>query len=99
MGVKFEFMNSEKTGGKKFAAQIEDVLVFLLIWGEAANLRHMPECLCFLYHKIMKDHKASMDKTKGSYRENLYPGHFLDHVITPIYEVVAAALRGKVIKY
>jgi hypothetical protein len=27
--------------------------LFLLIWGEAANLRFMPECLCFIYHNVM----------------------------------------------
>ncbi|CAK9172076.1 unnamed protein product, partial [Ilex paraguariensis] len=24
--------------------------LYLLIWGEAANLRFMPECLCYIYH-------------------------------------------------
>ncbi|KAJ0019961.1 hypothetical protein Pint_31298 [Pistacia integerrima] len=24
--------------------------LYLLIWGEAANLRIMPECLCYIYH-------------------------------------------------
>jgi hypothetical protein len=24
----------------------------LLIWGEAANLRFMPECLCYIYHHV-----------------------------------------------
>ncbi|KAH7422349.1 hypothetical protein KP509_12G004600 [Ceratopteris richardii] len=26
--------------------------LYLLIWGEAANLRFMPECLCFLFHNM-----------------------------------------------
>jgi hypothetical protein len=71
-------------------AQIEDILTFLLIWGEAANLRHTPECLCFLYHKTMQTHQNF-----NSYTEHLYPGYFLDHVVTPIYEVIATALRSK----
>jgi callose synthase len=37
-----------------FESQITDLLLFLFIWGEAANLRHMPESLCFLYHKLMQ---------------------------------------------
>jgi hypothetical protein len=28
------------------------ISLFLLIWGEAANLRFMPECLCFIYHHV-----------------------------------------------
>lgn len=31
-----------------------DVMLWLFMWGEAGNLRHMPECLCFLYHKMMQ---------------------------------------------
>nr|GMD62233.1 callose synthase 2-like [Ipomoea batatas] len=26
--------------------------LYLLIWGEAANLRFMPECLCYIYHHM-----------------------------------------------
>ena len=28
--------------------QEQDIALYLLIWGEAANLRLLPECLCFL---------------------------------------------------
>ncbi|TYZ66844.1 hypothetical protein PybrP1_007901 [[Pythium] brassicae (nom. inval.)] len=30
-----------------------DLVLYFLVWGEAANLRHMPECLCYLYHQMM----------------------------------------------
>lgn len=26
--------------------------LFLLIWGEAANIRFMPECLCYFMHQV-----------------------------------------------
>lgn len=32
--------------------KLHDCLLWLLIWGEAANLRHMPECVAWLYHKV-----------------------------------------------
>lgn len=63
-----------------------DLMLWLCMWGEAGNLRHMPECLCFLFHKMMQ-HNASM-KEGGGDTPNLYGGYFLDHVVTPIYEVV-----------
>jgi len=25
-------------------------MLFLLLWGEAANLRHAPECLCYIFY-------------------------------------------------
>jgi len=62
-----------------------DILLWFFIWGEAANLRHMPESLCFLYHKMMTSFKSRFNGTlEGGAR---YPGHFLDNTISPIYEV------------
>ena len=29
---------------------LHELVLFYLIWGEAANLRHLPECLCCIYH-------------------------------------------------
>jgi len=26
--------------------------LYLLIWGEAANIRFMPECLCYIFHNV-----------------------------------------------
>lgn len=72
------------------AATVEDILVFLLVWGEAANLKHLPECLCFLYHKTMQEH---MLNTSRGVSPSTYPGYYLDMVVTPMYEVVAASLR------
>ncbi len=62
-----------------------DVLLYLCIWGEAANLRHMPECLCFLYHKTMQEFLLHRKNKDGV---SLYAGHFLDHVITPIWDTI-----------
>lgn len=58
------------------------VLLYLLIWGEAGNLRFMPECLCFIY-KCCIDHFYSFDE-----RQNKAEKSFLDHVIVPLYLVL-----------
>jgi len=26
--------------------------LYLLIWGEASNVRFMPECLCYIFHNV-----------------------------------------------
>lgn len=26
--------------------------LYLLIWGEAANIRFIPECLCYIFHNV-----------------------------------------------
>lgn len=75
---------------------VEDLLVFLLIWGEAANLRHMPECLCFLFHKIMEEHVRMKRSPAGQQRTGKYPGFFLDMVVTPLYEEIAKSMNKSV---
>ncbi|MCO5604236.1 hypothetical protein L7F22_058399 [Adiantum nelumboides] len=36
--------------------------LYLLIWGEAANLRFMPECLCFIFHNMANE----LNEERGS---------------------------------
>uniref|UniRef100_M4C3J1 1,3-beta-glucan synthase n=1 Tax=Hyaloperonospora arabidopsidis (strain Emoy2) TaxID=559515 RepID=M4C3J1_HYAAE len=57
-----------------------DVMLYFLIWGEAANIRHMPECMCYLFHQMLTDVNAdpqSCDKQPE--------GWYLDQVIRPIW--------------
>jgi len=74
------------------AVQLEEVSLFLLLWGEAANLRFMPEMLCFLF-ELARAHAAEMqarelnnggDGSGGAVAE----GWFLQRVVRPIYECV-----------
>ncbi|KAJ0407828.1 hypothetical protein P43SY_008289 [Pythium insidiosum] len=56
--------------------QIVDVALFFLLWGEAANFRQMPECLCFLLHNMLPQAMSRDDKE---------PGFFLANTIRPMY--------------
>lgn len=51
--------SSRNLGGKRLdVASLDERLellytsLYLLIWGEAANLRFMPECLTFIFHNV-----------------------------------------------
>lgn len=70
------------------------VCLYLLIWGEAANLRFVPECLCYIYHHmaielnyILDDHidedtgHPYVPKTCGQYG-------FLNSIVTPVYVTI-----------
>jgi callose synthase len=82
--------------GRSHLAKIDDMLVFLLVWGESANLKHMPECICYLFHKTMSDHLSLAAKGRRAVQNvTFYPGYFLDMVVTPIYEVVATSMKGE----
>lgn len=56
--------------------------LYLLCWGEANNVRFMPECLCFIF-KCCNDYYYSRDFVQ---QPEAPPQGFLNHVITPIYD-------------
>lgn len=72
------------------------VSLFLLIWGESANIRFVPECLCYIFHnmamelnKILEDY---IDENTGRpflpsiSGENAY----LNKIVKPIYDTIKA---------
>lgn len=93
MGVPphFSKMNASMSAPPAVASRVVDLVLYFCIWGEGCNLRHMPECTWFLYHKMMEEYIKSEGYTQT---RSLYAGHFLDNVVTPIYEIV-----GKVRTY
>lgn len=72
------------------ASRVVDLVLFFCVWGEACNIRHMPECLWFLYHKMMEEYAMSNDEEDRS----LYAGHFLDKVVTPIFKIVQQNMKS-----
>ncbi|CAN8247661.1 unnamed protein product [Cochlearia groenlandica] len=70
--------------------------LYLLIWGEAANLRFMPECLCYIYHHMAFELygmlAGSVSPMTGEHVKPAYGGEdeaFLQKVVTPIYKTIA----------
>ncbi|XP_054822446.1 callose synthase 3 isoform X2 [Prosopis cineraria] len=70
--------------------------LYLLIWGEAANLRFMPECLCYIYHHMAFELYGMLaGNVSPMTGENVKPAYggeeeaFLKKVVTPIYNVIA----------
>lgn len=82
----FSKMNTSMNAPPAVASRVVDLVLFFCIWGEGSNLRHMPECIWFLYHKMMEEYIQSEGYTQT---RSLYAGHFLDTVVHPIYLVVA----------
>ena len=92
MGVPphFSKMNASMSAPPAVASRVVDLVLFFCIWGEGCNLRHMPECVWFLYHKMMEEYIKSEGYTQT---RSLYAGHFLDTVVTPIFHVVSKVRR------
>ena len=88
MGVPphFSKMNTSMSAPPAVASRVVDLVLYFCIWGEGCNLRHMAECVWFLYHKMMEEYIKSEGYTQT---RSLYAGHFLDNVVEPIYDVLA----------
>ncbi|XP_052207508.1 callose synthase 12-like [Diospyros lotus] len=70
------------------------VSLYLLIWGESANLRFVPECICYIFHhlamelnRILEDY---IDENTGRPALPSISGEnaFLNRVVTPIYQTI-----------
>ncbi|GAV80876.1 Glucan_synthase domain-containing protein/FKS1_dom1 domain-containing protein [Cephalotus follicularis] len=70
------------------------VSLYFLIWGEAANVRFLPECICYIFHNMAKELDAILDHGEANPAASCITENgsvsFLDRVICPIYETIAA---------
>jgi len=93
MGVcpSFSKMNTAMSAPPAVASRVVDLVLFFCIWGESCNVRHMPECMWFLYHKMMEEYILCEGYTQT---RSLYEGHFVDSIITPIYDIVCKNMKS-----
>ncbi|KAF8390568.1 hypothetical protein HHK36_025095 [Tetracentron sinense] len=72
--------------------------LYFLIWGEAANVRFLPECICYIFHHMAKELDAILDhgeaKPAASCMSENGSVSFLDQIVCPIYETMAAEAAG-----
>ncbi|KVH96178.1 1,3-beta-glucan synthase subunit FKS1-like, domain-1 [Cynara cardunculus var. scolymus] len=73
------------------------ISLYFLIWGEAANIRYLPECLCYIFHRFNQQMGEELDEllrqqlakpADSCVTENGVS--FLEQVICPLYDVIAA---------
>ncbi|KAK3819724.1 MAG: glucan synthase [Benniella sp.] len=61
------------------------VALYLLLWGEASQIRYLPECLCFIY-KCAEDFYLSPEYQQQ--RSPVPEDHYLRNVISPLYRFI-----------
>ncbi|KAK9124976.1 hypothetical protein Scep_013822 [Stephania cephalantha] len=69
------------------------VSLYFLIWGEAANIRFLPECLCYIFHHMVRELEEILRQQIAKPADSCNSPNgvsFLDQVIAPLYEIVAA---------
>nr|KAJ0190211.1 hypothetical protein LSAT_V11C800454160 [Lactuca sativa] len=69
------------------------VSLYYLIWGEAANVRFLPECICYRFHHMAREFNAILDHGQASSTHSFIcednSVSFLAHVIQPIYNTLS----------
>ncbi|CAO1948934.1 unnamed protein product [Urochloa humidicola] len=70
------------------------VALYFLIWGEAANVRFLPECICYIFHNMAKELDGILDSSEAKFATSCITSDgstsYLENIITPIYETMAA---------
>ncbi|XP_027351814.1 callose synthase 10 isoform X1 [Abrus precatorius] len=69
------------------------VSLYFLIWGEAANVRFLPECICYIFHHMAKELDALLDRGEAEPAISCVTDDgstkFLEKIICPIYKTLA----------
>ncbi|XP_009608251.1 callose synthase 9 [Nicotiana tomentosiformis] len=69
------------------------ISLYFLIWGEAANIRFVPECLCYIFHHMGRELEEILRQQVAQPAKSCMSDNgvsFLDQVICPVYDVIAA---------
>lgn len=69
------------------------VSLYFLIWGEAANIRFLPECICYIFHHMAKELDAILDHGSATHAASCTGENgsvsFLQQIVSPIYRTIA----------
>jgi 1,3-beta-glucan synthase len=80
---KFGELTSDSSPNKK----VTQIALYLLCWGEANQVRFMPECLALIF-KVHYEYYLAMNNkglTRGGELNLERQYHYLDHFINPLY--------------
>lgn len=71
-------------------APVWDLALWMCIWGEASNLRHCPELICYLFHQASSEAQGGQPAPSSK----TPPGTWLAAVVRPIYDVIVSQPKG-----
>ena len=86
--------DNRRTGEPDLRRELLYVSLYLLIWGESANLRFVPECLCYIFHNLANElNRILEDYIDDNTGQPVMPSisgenAFLNFVVKPIYETI-----------
>jgi len=89
-GADWQAVQGPAAGSKPLglARALAETAAFLLVWGEAGNLRFMPEIVCFLTELVLRADAPEGGRSLYSQPLNAHSGPFLVKIVRPIYNVI-----------
>ncbi|KAG6717910.1 hypothetical protein I3842_04G124200 [Carya illinoinensis] len=101
LGKKSNIWISDRTqAASEHRRDLLYVSLYLLVWGESANLRFVPECICFIFHnmamELNKILEGYIDENTGQPVMPSISGEnaFLNCVVKPIYETIRTEVES-----
>ncbi|KAK4770185.1 hypothetical protein SAY87_030717 [Trapa incisa] len=70
------------------------ISLYLFIWGESANLRFLPECLCYIFHHMAMELNGILDGHLDSMPDYSGENSFLNCVVKPIYKTILSEIKN-----
>ncbi|KAL9662235.1 hypothetical protein QQ045_027067 [Rhodiola kirilowii] len=98
LGVKSNIWISDRNYDPR--RELLYVSLYLLVWGESANLRFVPECICYIFHQMaMEMNKILEDYIDENTGRPVLPSvsgenAFLNKVVKPIYDTIKAEVES-----
>ncbi|PWA86760.1 glucan synthase-like 10 [Artemisia annua] len=89
LGIPPMWSNSNVNKEKK----VLYISLYFLIWGEAANARFLPECLCYIFHRMGEEMEDMLKEQLAKPAVSCVTENgvsFLEQVVCPLYDVIAA---------
>lgn len=100
LGRKSQISVSSRRDQNGLRRELLYVSLYLLIWGESANLRFAPECICYIYHHMaMELNYVLDDKIDENTGRPFLPSNsgdcaFLKCVVMPIYQTIKTEVES-----
>ncbi|XP_037492451.1 callose synthase 11 isoform X2 [Jatropha curcas] len=97
LGRKSQAAHSRRSNNSnELRRELLYVALYLLIWGESANLRFMPECVCYIYHHMAMELNQVLDEwpdpnTGRPFVPSIYGEcAYLKCIVMPFYQTIKA---------
>lgn len=100
LGRKSNVVLSSRRNHDVLRRELLYVSLYLLTWGEAANLRFTPECICYIYHfmamelNYILDEKIDPDTGRPFLPTILGENAFLKSVVMPFYQTIKTEIES-----